>query len=282
MAAVATLIQDGYQYTTGPNARASLTYIVVDAVDEDAVNIAVTAVRPATWHSLPPISRDLTPTEDNTTWLCAVNYTLRRVKTIPTTGESQYNFDTTGGTERILQRLAAVQKYSGSGAGTGEDTYGAINDDGDTVHGVDIIVPKYSFSETHYIANDSVTNAYKGKLYSLTGTTNDAGFKGSLAGEALFLGAVGSSRGDEDWEINFRFAARPNRVAAGAGQRTPVPVKFDDGNTVNIDVGGWEYLWFYYAKVQSANDKSLIHAPKYAYVERVYEEGDFSDLGIGV
>jgi len=63
---------------------------------------------------------------------------------------------------------------------------------------VDITVPVYSFSETHYNSLAFVTESYKQTLFGLTGKVNNAAFKGFAAGEVLFLGASGSKRGDED------------------------------------------------------------------------------------
>ena len=44
---------------------------------------------------------------------------------------------------------------------------------------------------------------------------------------------------------------------------------------------GWEYLWVRYADEEDAAAKMLVKRPIAAYVEKVYEEGDFSQLGIG-
>jgi hypothetical protein len=92
----------------------------------------------------------------------------------------------------------------------------------DGVDGVDITVPVYQFSETHYFSNAQVTGAYKGAIFSCTGKTNAGGFKGFAPGEVLFLGATGSKRGDgpdDDWEITFRFAppASPNETGLSVG-----------------------------------------------------------------
>jgi len=146
---------------------------------------------------------------------------------------------------------------------------GAIGVTHDNVEGVDIAIPVYNFSETHYIDDALVTPAYRGTLFSLTGKTNNAAFKGCAAGECLFLGASGSKRGEEDWEITFRFAASPNRTNITVGDITVASKK------------GWEYLWVRYADAEDATAKALVKLPVAAYVEKVYEEGDFSQLGIG-
>jgi len=57
---------------------------------------------------------------------------------------------------------------------------------------------------------------------------------------------------------------------------------------VNLQIGpitvaskrGWELLWVRYTDVEDAAAKMLVKRPVAAYVEKVYEEGDFSGLGI--
>jgi hypothetical protein len=44
---------------------------------------------------------------------------------------------------------------------------------------------------------------------------------------------------------------------------------------------GWEYLWVRYADEEDAGSSTLVKKPVAAYVERVYEEGNFAALGIG-
>jgi len=139
----------------------------------------------------------------------------------------------------------------------------------DSVEGVDITVPVYSFSETHYLADAVVTPTYRGTLFSLTGKVNNAGFKGLAAGECLFLGAAGSKRGADDWEITFRFAASPNRTGITVGTITGISKK------------GWEYMWVRYADAEDVAARAIVKKPVAAYIEKVYEEGDLSTLGIG-
>ena len=130
-------------------------------------------------------------------------------------------------------------------------------------------MPVYNFSETHYIAAENVTQAYKAILFALTGRLNAAPFRGFAAGEVLFLGASGSKRGEEDWEITFRFAASPNVSGLSVG------------NITGIIKRGWDYLWVRYEDVEDTAAKAIVKRPVAAYVERVYYDGDYSALGIG-
>lgn len=136
------------------------------------------------------------------------------------------------------------------------------------VEGVDITAPVYNFSETHYIDDALVTDAYKGTLFLLTGKTNQAAFRNFAVGEVLFLGASGTKRGKDDWEITFKFAASPNVTNLQIGSITVASKR------------GWELLWVRYTDVEDLTARMLVKQPVAAYVEQVYEEGDFSGLGI--
>jgi hypothetical protein len=183
--------------------------------------------------------------------------------------ESQYSFDTGGGTQHVTQSIANVGKYAAGGF-TAPDFFGAIGVTDDRVEGTDITVPVFNFTETHYIDKLLVTGAYKLALFSLTGKVNGAGFKGYAKGEVLFLGASGSKRGLDDWEITFRFAASPNVAGLSLGSITGIAKE------------GWQYLWVRYIDDEDSIAKAMIKRPVAAYVEQVYSYGDFSNLGIGV
>jgi hypothetical protein len=183
--------------------------------------------------------------------------------------ESQYSFDTGGGTQHVTQSLANIGRYSAPGFAAPE-FFGAIGVTDDRVEGTDIAVPVFNFAETHYILNTLVTPAYKLALFNLTGKVNGGSFKGFAKGEVLFLGASGSKRGLEDWEITFRFAASPNVASLSLGAITGVAKE------------GWHYLWVRFIDDEDATARALIKRPIAAYVEQVYPYGDFSGLGIGV
>ncbi len=53
------------------------------------------------------------------------------------------------------------------------------------------------------------------------------------------------------------------------------------GDIIGISKEGWEYLWVRYAYAEDAVAKALVKKPQAVYVESVYEQGDFSGLGIG-
>ncbi len=263
---------DSREWTTGEKPAVTMHYLLDGTADDLAAKSLLLGSTPTNYDglvrdecSLEPIFVDAVAGVG--TWDCRVRYVSPEY-TPPQVGESTFSFDTGGGTQHITQSIATVSTYAAPGKAA-PDFGGAIGVTHDNVEGVDITVPIYAFSETHYLADSQVTTTYKGLLFALTGRTNNAAFKGLAAGECLFLGASGSKRGTEDWEISYRFAASPNRSGLTVGPITGVSKK------------GWEYLWVRYADSEDAAAKAIVKKPVAVYVERVYDEGDFASLGIG-
>ena len=192
------------------------------------------------------------------------------------------SFDTSGGTAHITQAetgsvsAAGVVTVTGTPErryGTGApDLKGAIGVDGDSVAGVDIVIPQLNWTETYDVPSTYVTDGYIKAVAALTGTVNNAAFRTFAADEVLFLGSSGSQewdneRGDGPWSLSFKFAASPNKTSLSIGSVTGVEKK------------GHEYLWVRYE--DDITDSTLIKKAKYVYVNPVYKRGDFSGLGIG-
>ena len=250
--------------TEGDSPSVDLQFWIGGTDDDLVAKAALLSASPVWYDGLVRQSANTKPVGPGL-WDGVVRYGPRKK---PETGESTFQFDTGGGQQKITQSLQTVQKKAPPGK-TAPDFKGAIGVTHDNVEGVEITIPVYNFSETHYVAAADVTGAYKAALFALTGKVNNAAFRGFSAGEVLFLGASGSKRGEEDWEISFKFAASPNATNLTVGDITGINKK------------GWEYLWVRYADDEDANAKVLIKKPIAAYVEKVYEEGDFSGLGIG-
>lgn len=255
--------------TTGDNPSAELVYSVRGTTEDIAARDAAATESPGTYDGLPRQSVSVEPVGPDH-WDATVRYALTQQSSPPQTGDSSFNFDTGGGTQHITQSKATVGTHAAPGT-TAPDFQGAIGVTQDSVNGVDITVPVYQFSETHYLPAEQVTSGYKGTLFSLTGKVNSGSFRGFAPGELLFLGASGSRRGtspDDDWEITFRFAASPNVTGLSVG-----PIS-------GISKQGWEYLWVRYADAEDTNASAIVKRPIAAYVERVYDSGGFGGLGI--
>ena len=271
---------DSRDYTEGQSA--TLTYIIRGTADEGAAMASLKATAPPTFNGLvrqypgptvEPVYVDSDPINaDRCIWTGSANYAPYQHEE-PETGDSTFSFDTGGGTQHITQSLTTIGSYSADGPAP--DFKGAVGVTHDNVEGVDITIPVYNFSETHYVPAANVTNAYKGALFNLTGKVNNGSFRGLAAGECLFLGASGSRRVPEsdpsggDWEITFRFAGSPNRTGISVGPIAGIAKK------------GWEYLWVRYADVEDTASNTLVKQPIAAYVEKGYEDGNFAALGIG-
>ncbi len=254
---------DSGKATDGKEQSRERRYVVVDAEYESDVLTLVKITAPTTLSDLRRGEIVVTPLGGGV-WECTVPY-----DGVDEENESQWTFDTGGGTVHIAQSLSTVGKYSYTEAVTPPDFKGAIGVNGDNVAGTDITVPVFNFSETHRIPADSVTGSYKLALFGLTGRVNSASFKGFATGEVLFLGASGSLKGLGEWEICFKFAASPNVTNLQLGEITVAAKK------------GWEYLWVRFDDQEDGAAKTLVKRPIAAYVEKVYEYGNFSALGIG-
>jgi hypothetical protein len=252
-------------FTIGLQSQRELTFdVFCDSIadDETAVYNAVNAVVPTVYQGLVIDTIQCELNGSDILWKARVLY--KRLA-----NETEYTFDTSGGTQKITQSLATT-RYGSSYSGA-PDFQGAIGVSEDKVEGVDITVPQFTFSETHFFSDGTITAGFKSVLYNMTGKVNNASFKGTAAGETLFLGASGSRRpGDLQWPITFRFASNPNQASLTVGSIS------------GIAKGGWQYLWVRYADFQDSINFALVKRPVAAYVETVYYAGDFSLLLIGV
>ena len=225
-------------------------------------------------------------------WLVTVNYEkigaddptqvgpLKRVR----------SFDTTGGTQTVTQSrggAAGESVWGPAGQLQGQNKpsmYGAINVDDRGVNGVDIVVPQLTWTESYDVPSSYVTSAYIRAVHLLTGTVNLAAFRGFLKNEVLFLGMTGqqewdAQRGDGPFSLSYRFSASPNRGNEAFGSSLPPePI----GDIAAYNKYGHDFLWVKYACQDDQNNNIVIRKPLFVYVNKVYPDGDFSKLGIGV
>ncbi len=198
-------------------------------------------------------------------WAGSVKWGMRER---PETNDSTFSFDTSGGNQHITQSLLTVGAYAPPGK-LAANYQGAIGVSDNGVEGVDVTVPVYNFEETHYLPVAFVDATYKLLVFALTGKVNSAAFKGFAAGECLFLGASGSLRKHDQWEVTYKFSAAPNVTGLTIG-----------GGITGISKDGWDYLWVRYNNQEDTAAKKLVRRPESVYVERVYERADLNLLGI--
>lgn len=267
MAARVEELFEGRSEIVASKSSAEIPYLVTGVVDEAEVKEAALANIPLVYACMPRKSIEIADRINTNTWKVVARYETPDYNP-EEPPESSFSFDTGGGVQHITQSLATVGRY---GPAATDKLGGAIGFDGERVEGVDIVVPVYHFSETHYKSAASVSPSYRLALFSVTGTVNSDSFRGFAPGEVLFLGASGSRRGDDpddDWEITYKFAAQPNRTGITIGEISGISKK------------GWEYLWVQYAPEVDSEHSQIVQKPVAVYVERVYPHGDFSVLNI--
>lgn len=261
----------------GETVEIEIPYLVFGAGDEDAALSAARAK--ASSHTVSGMvldSLEVTERVNGDTWKVKAVYEAEDGGGDNDDGgggeeeTTSFAFDTGGGTMHRNQSLKTVSKVPNDAP----DFNGAIEVDNEgNVNGVDVTMPVLNFTETHTMAGSRVTTSYKKSVAALTGTVNRSSFRGFAAGEVLFLGASGQKRSKKasaPWEITFRFAVSPNQSSLSVGKLKVSNKK------------GWDYLWVRYADKVSDNRKNVIKEPVAAYVEQVYPEGDFGNLGLGM
>jgi hypothetical protein len=194
----------------------------------------------------------------------------------PETSDIEYSFDLALDTRKVYTSLDTDASYQATGEAH-KPTNNRINvqPDGE-VEGADVRIPTASFQLTWFAPDTSVTASYKQTVSETVGKINDDTFYGHAAGEVMFVGASGSKRSRDDWQLTFRFEVSPNKTDVVIGESP---------NQITVStVNGWQLLWVDYKAIPDtdANGKDIInHVPREAYVENIYEEADFSTLGIG-
>ena len=249
---------DSRPSSDGDDPRLDLIFVVRGTNDETEVRNLVRLNAPQTYDDLDLVSVTAEP-QGGDLWYATAKYVLQDFS-------GDYEFDTSGGTQRLATSLATLQRTALPGY-SAPNYQGAINVSEDRVEGVDITVPIFNFSETKYLTAGVVTPAFKYNIFQLTGRVNGAAFKGYAKGELLFLGASGSKRGKERWSINYKFAASPNVVGMPVG----------NGGLV-VSKEGWQHLWVRFE--DDIHSGRLVKIPVAYYVEQVYPYGNLSSLGI--
>jgi hypothetical protein len=250
-------------------------YNVTGAADE-AEALAALMASPTTWNGLVRKNWRVEPVGDGSSyWNGTVTYGgASGGGGSKQAGTQTLSFDTTGGTQHITQAKEHISTTYLEGD-TPPDFKGAIGVTDDSVEGCDITVPQFAFSVTRYVEAVNMDSTYVTNLFALTCKTNDAAWSATVngltltfaEGEVLFLGASGSPRGDDSWEITLRFAASPNATGLQVGDFTTIAKK------------GWEYMWVQYKDAADSSAKCIIKKPKRVIVDRVYDSGNFGLLG---
>jgi len=185
--------------------------------------------------------------------------------------EITWNGDTTGGQQQVTQSLRTVDSFVGMfDTGPAPDFKNAIGVNGEQIQGVQIYARQLAFSATITMPREIFGGTYQAILFDLTTKVNDKPFRGLARGECLFLGASWVDKSSAPYvECTFKFLGSPSKTYEA----------LEIGEFDAFTKEGWHYLWFLYRDDVSNN--SLIKRPYAAYVEQVYEYGDFDLLLLG-
>lgn len=206
-------------------------------------------------------------------WYVTVTYGPKKQ---PEEGDISWAFDTTGGTKHITESLETISVYKGpqEKAKIPHGKAIGVTDDGD-VEGTDIIDKSFKWTENHQLLLASYSWSYSDIVGDLTGTVNDATFRGKPAKTVLFEGAQGTRSTKDpdllDMTYHFSYSRSATNLTIGEGQ----------WQITGIVKKGWHYLWTRFRTAEGAPAKTTTQVPRQVSVEKVYDEGDFSLLGIG-
>lgn len=189
-----------------------------------------------------------------------------------------FSFDTSGGTVNIKQSKGTRSVTTRTGVGNDTGNQGnnytltnqrAIGLSKDGVAGCDIQVPGLQFQIEALRAN--CTDEYINKISELAGRVNyGKAWRNRAAGTLLYLGASGRFTQRDRWTVAHKFSYQPNVLNLRISDAIVIPEK-----------KGWDYVWVAYKEEVNAVLGQVVSVPDAAFVEYVYDDGDFSDLEIG-
>lgn len=177
-----------------------------------------------------------------------------------------------GGTAHILLSKQTRFKVAANGGGV-FDAKNAIGLTKDGVEGCDIVVPGGEISLTR--KRRTVNLGYVRTLLRMTGTTNNGTWYGFARGELLYLGPELNGSQVAGWSIAHKFRFSENWPAGDPRCVINPQITLTDGKF------GHEYVWCTYKDTLDVAAGEIYPLPVSAYVERVYDETDFRNLGVG-
>ena len=197
-------------------------------------------------------------------WRVDVPYAPRQSTSSGIASVVNWSFDTTGAT--VKQRTSySTTKYP---SGATPDFKGAIDVDGTTVRGVDVIIPALKIDVEVEHPTGVLTLPFMKTVAAMTGKTNSVPFLSFAIGEVLFAGGTGSDGTNSPAKAKYQFLVQANKS------------NFSVGDVTGIDKPGWDYAWVKFKTVKSGDFNA--RQPEYVFIERVYENTNFQAvLGFG-
>jgi hypothetical protein len=223
---------------------------------------ALLADVPATWNGLNLTDYTIEALTDST-FAASVRYSSQELSS---DGATEYSFQI-GAESRRITHSRQTTAYARSGE-TAPDFHGAIDvrDDG-TIQGADILVPTSRFSYAKLMTPAVFDAAYQEAVEDVVGRVCDDAFAGRAAGSVMFLGASGSGKMGEFVRVTFEF------VKGIEETRTY-------GEIEDVVIPPFHHAWPLYERVHDSSGNAIATDVKAVYVERIFDEADFSALGI--
>lgn len=263
----------------GDGSSGVLTYIVEGTTSEEVALAEVQTNRvPPTYIGM-VLDRLSAKRIGQQHWEVAASYVdpeAKEKEEPPAVGELEISFDTSGGTQHITHSIKDLFVKQRQGSTFTFKHFGAIgvsNDGGNfQIEGTDIIAPALAMTIRTRMLAGGFTPAYMKQVAALTGTMNQNIFKGFDPGELVLAGGGGTMRSSGEVDLSFSFLGSANRVIDKIG---------GDPLVSPINKRGWDYLWVY--SVPAVDSASNTMSPKWhqATVAQVYEEADWTPLGLG-
>ena len=261
--------------TMSESPSVDLEYVIDGTFDDFQVKGLMLSTAPTSYDGLPLNSITIKPMERPDLWEATASY-AKKDKDGEDDADPEdklaFSFDTGGGSMKITQALeqTAFQTADAAfGAAAAPPDFGrAINvSSNNEVDGVDIVIPKLSWQETHTFPSSAITTDWVRDLARNTGKTNEDSFRGFAPGEVLFLGASGNYS-DRHVAVTYKFEASENMEDQNVG------------GLIVDEKRGHDYLWCHYFEKEDPDAKELVPNVGAIYVAKVYESFSFSALGI--
>ncbi len=177
-------------------------------------------------------------------------------------------------TAHITNSLETVASY-GPGGAVVPDYKGFIGvQSADQVDGADVEIAEGIMEFENYMTSVQITADLIRTLENMTPGVNLNTYKGDPPGSVLYLGTVFNRRNDGVVVAHTKIKRSRNLADIRARYRELV----GDGFTMPIPKKGHELFWCKYGKTRDAN--GIGKRVEAVYIERIYDEWDFTPLEI--
>ncbi len=183
----------------------------------------------------------------------------------PETNDSEFGFSVQTQTVNVTHALSQ-NRYPSTAPSHGT----AINvDENGQPQGIDQQFAVAEYTETHWLPESQITVPWFRTISGIVGKTNNATFRNFTARELLLTGVDGSRRGRGDWRVNFRWAHGTHQTGITVAGISSVNKEAHD------------YVWVTWEKEVDGTANRFKVSAVGVYVARIYDQADYSGLGIG-